>query len=155
MGSTRRARAGSTSTAARSASSPGPAASGGLLEAKAIIQVGPPTTTCAALAESNAIPLSRVDEVLGSVGAGRKVAPRSGPGKFALGMGQRLGSLPPCSVTPDGPALRRAGQRLGPEGIRGSAPFALTGGATSDSYRVVRNRARLPAPISTFNRTWR
>jgi ABC-2 type transport system ATP-binding protein len=62
---------------------------GALLDAKAVHPSRTAYHYLLALAQSNAIPTSRVDEVLGLVGmegvAGKRV------GSFSLGMGQRLG----------------------------------------------------------------
>jgi len=62
---------------------------GALLEAKAFHPGRTARAHLAALAASNAIASSRVDEVLGMVGLAG--AARKRAGKFSLGMGQRLG----------------------------------------------------------------
>jgi len=62
---------------------------GALLEAKAFHPGRTARAHLAALAASNAIAASRVDEVLGMVGLAG--AARKRAGKFSLGMGQRLG----------------------------------------------------------------
>ena len=62
---------------------------GALLEAKAFHPGRTARSHLAALAASNAIAASRVDEVLGMVGLAG--AARKRAGKFSLGMGQRLG----------------------------------------------------------------
>jgi ABC-2 type transport system ATP-binding protein len=88
---------------------------GALIDAKAIHPSRTAYHHLLALAQSNAIPISRVDEVLGLVGmeavAGKRV------GGFSLGMGQRLGIA--CALLGDPPVLMfdEPLNGLDPEGI--------------------------------------
>ena len=70
---------------------------GALLEAKAFHPVRSARAHLRALAASNAIPRSRVEEVLGIVGLAG--AARRRAGKFSLGMAQRLGIAAALRVT--------------------------------------------------------
>ena len=89
---------------------------GALLEAKAYHPGRTARAHLTALAASNAIPRSRVDEVLGLVGlsgaAGRRV------GKFSLGMGQRLGIATALLGDPGVLLLDEPVNGLDPQGIR-------------------------------------
>jgi hypothetical protein len=71
---------------------------GALLEAKAFHPGRPARAHLAALAASNHIPAARVDKVLELTGIA--AVGRRRPGKFSLGMAQRLASPPRCSATP-------------------------------------------------------
>jgi len=89
---------------------------GALLEAKAFHPGRSARAHLAALAASNDIPRSRVDEVLGIVGltgAGRRRA-----GKFSLGMAQRLGIAAALLGDPGVLLLDEPVNGLDPEGIR-------------------------------------
>ncbi len=72
-------------------------------------------TTLLALAQSNGIPASRVDEVLGIVGLSEVAAKRSGG--FSLGMGQRLGIATALLGDPATLILDEPVNGLDPEGI--------------------------------------
>ena len=89
---------------------------GALLEAKAIHPGRSAYNHLRALAESNAIPLSRVDEVLGVVGLEKVAKKRAG--KFSLGMGQRLGIAAALLGDPDVLLFDEPVNGLAPEGIR-------------------------------------
>ena len=89
---------------------------GALLEAKAIHPGRSAYNHLRALAESNAIPLSRVDEVLGVVGLEKVAKKRAG--KFSLGMGQRLGIAAALLGDPDVLLFDEPVNGLDPEGIR-------------------------------------
>jgi ABC-2 type transport system ATP-binding protein len=89
---------------------------GALLEAKVFHPGRSARSHLAALAASNDIPRSRVDEVLGIVGltdaAGRRA------GKFSLGMAQRLGIAAALLGDPGVLLLDEPVNGLDPEGIR-------------------------------------
>src|SRR6202035_3023874 len=89
---------------------------GALLEAKMFHPGRSSRSHLAALAASNYIPRSRVDEVLGMVGltdaAGRRA------GKFSLGMAQRLGIAAALLGDPGVLLLDEPANGLDPEGIR-------------------------------------
>jgi ABC-2 type transport system ATP-binding protein len=89
---------------------------GALLEASAFHPGRSARAHLAALAASNSIPLSRVDEVLAMVGlhsaAGRPA------GKFSLGMAQRLGIAAALLGDPGVLLLDEPVNGLDPEGIR-------------------------------------
>ncbi len=89
---------------------------GALLEAKVFHPGRSARSHLAALAASNDIPRSRVDEVLGMVGltdaAGRRA------GKFSLGMAQRLGIAAALLGDPGVLLLDEPVNGLDPEGIR-------------------------------------
>ncbi len=70
----------------------------------------------AALAASNSIPFSRVDEVLGQVGLASAAGRRAG--KFSLGMAQRLGIAAALLGDPGVLLLDEPVNGLDPEGIR-------------------------------------
>ena len=89
---------------------------GALLEAKAFHPGRSARAHLAALAASNAVPPSRVDEVLelvGLAGAARRRA-----GRFSLGMSQRLGIAAALLGDPGVLLLDEPGNGLDPEGIR-------------------------------------
>jgi ABC-2 type transport system ATP-binding protein len=101
----------------RYADSPAPLREvGALLEARALHPGRSARDHLRWLAVSNAIPVSRVDEVLGLVGleavAGKRV------GKFSLGMGQRLGIAVALLGDPPVVVLDEPVNGLDPEGIR-------------------------------------
>ena len=89
---------------------------GALLEAKAFHPGRSARSHLAALAASNAIPGSRVDEVLGMVGLAG--AARRRAGKFSLGMAQRLGVAAALLGDPGVLLLDEPVNGLDPEGIR-------------------------------------
>ena len=87
-----------------------------MLEAKAFHPGRSARAHLAALAASNAVPPSRVDEVLelvGLAGAARRRA-----GRFSLGMSQRLGIAAALLGDPGVLLLDEPGNGLDPEGIR-------------------------------------
>jgi ABC-2 type transport system ATP-binding protein len=89
---------------------------GSMLDARSFQPGRSARSHLAALAASNAIPSSRVDEVLGLVGlqdAGRRRA-----GKFSLGMAQRLGVATALLGDPGVLLLDEPVNGLDPEGIR-------------------------------------
>jgi len=89
---------------------------GALLEAKAFHPGRSARAHLAALAASNAIPRTRVDEVLGIVGL--ESAARRRAGKFSLGMAQRLGIAAALLGDPRILLLDEPVNGLDPEGIR-------------------------------------
>ena len=89
---------------------------GALLEAKAFHPGRSARAHLAALAASNDIPRSRVDEVLGIVGL--EGAARRRAGKFSLGMAQRLGIAAALLGDPGVLLLDEPVNGLDPEGIR-------------------------------------
>ena len=89
---------------------------GALLEAKAFHPGRSARSHLATLAASNAIPQSRVDEVLGLVGLAG--AARRRAGKFSLGMAQRLGVAAALLGDPGVLLLDEPVNGLDPEGIR-------------------------------------
>jgi ABC-2 type transport system ATP-binding protein len=89
---------------------------GALLEAKAFHPGRSARAHLAALAASNAIPRTRVDEVLGMVGL--ETAARRRAGKFSLGMAQRLGIAAALLGDPRILLLDEPVNGLDPEGIR-------------------------------------
>jgi ABC-2 type transport system ATP-binding protein len=89
---------------------------GALLEAKAFHPGRSARAHLRALAASNAIPRSRVEEVLGIVGLAG-AAPRRA-GKFSLGMAQRLGIAAALLGDPGVLLLDEPVNGLDPEGIR-------------------------------------
>ena len=89
---------------------------GALLEAKAFHPGRTARAHLAALAASNAIAASRVDEVLGMVGLAG--AARKRAGKFSLGMGQRLGIAAALLGDPPVLLLDEPVNGLDPAGIR-------------------------------------
>ncbi len=89
---------------------------GALLEAKAFHPGRSARSHLATLAASNAIPRSRVDEVLGMVGLAG--AARRRAGKFSLGMAQRLGVAAALLGDPAVLLLDEPVNGLDPEGIR-------------------------------------
>ncbi len=89
---------------------------GALLEAKAFHPGRSARAHLAALAASNAIPRTRVDEVLGIVGL--EAVARRRAGKFSLGMTQRLGIAAALLGAPRILLLDEPVNGLDPEGIR-------------------------------------
>jgi ABC-2 type transport system ATP-binding protein len=89
---------------------------GALLEAKAFHPGRSVRAHLAALAASNAIPASRVDDVLGLVGLAG--AARRAAGKLSLGMGQRLGIAAALLGDPQVLLFDEPVNGLDPEGIR-------------------------------------
>jgi len=89
---------------------------GTLLEAKAFHPGRSARSHLAALAASNAIPRSRVDEVLDMVGLTSAAGRRAG--KFSLGMGQRLGVAAALLGDPAVLLLDEPVNGLDPEGVR-------------------------------------
>jgi ABC-2 type transport system ATP-binding protein len=89
---------------------------GSLLEAKAFHPGRSARAHLAALAASNNIPRSRVDEVLGVVGLSS--AARKRAGTFSLGMAQRLGLAAALLGDPGVLLLDEPVNGLDPEGIR-------------------------------------
>jgi ABC-2 type transport system ATP-binding protein len=89
---------------------------GALLEAKAFHPGRSARAHLAALAASNDIPRSRVDEVLGIVGL--TGAARRRAGEFSLGMAQRLGLAAALLGDPGVLLLDEPVNGLDPEGIR-------------------------------------
>jgi ABC-2 type transport system ATP-binding protein len=89
---------------------------GALLEAKAFHPGRSAHAHLAALAASNEIPRSRVEEVLGIVGL--EGAARRRAGKFSLGMAQRLGIAAALHGDPGVLLLDEPVNGLDPEGIR-------------------------------------
>jgi ABC-2 type transport system ATP-binding protein len=73
---------------------------GSMLEARSFHPGRSARSHLGALAASNAIPRARVDEVLGIVGLAAAADRR--PGKFSLGMAQRLGDEPVNGLDPEG-----------------------------------------------------
>jgi ABC-2 type transport system ATP-binding protein len=86
-----------------------------LLEAKAFHPTRTPRNHLKILATAGNVPLSRVDEVLDIVGL-QGVAKKK-PGKFSLGMSQRLGIAAAILAKPKYLLLDEPGNGLDPEGI--------------------------------------
>jgi ABC-2 type transport system ATP-binding protein len=89
---------------------------GALLEAKAVHPGRSARAHLAALAVSNDIPRSRVEEVLGTVGLAEVAGRRAG--KLSLGMAQRLGIAAALLGDPEVLLLDEPVNGLDPEGIR-------------------------------------
>jgi ABC-2 type transport system ATP-binding protein len=89
---------------------------GALLEGKAFHPGRSARNHLATLAASNAIPLTRVDEVLEVVGLASAAGRRAG--KFSLGMGQRLGVAAALLGDPAVLLLDEPVNGLDPEGVR-------------------------------------
>ena len=89
---------------------------GALLEAKAFHPGRSARAHLAALAASNGVPRSRVDEVLGITGLAAAAGRRAG--KFSLGMAQRLGIAAALLGDPGVLLLDEPVNGLDPEGIR-------------------------------------
>src|ERR1700734_2269324 len=100
---------------------------GALLEARGFPPGRPARAHLAALAASNSIPASRVDTVLAQTGLTEVAGKR--PGKFSLGMAQRLGIATALLGDPGGLLLDEPVNGLDPGGIPG-----------------VRNLLKKPAP---------
>jgi ABC-2 type transport system ATP-binding protein len=88
---------------------------GALLEAKPFHPTRHARNHLRMLAASNRIPDSRVDEVMGLVGLGSVAKGR--PGKFSLGMGQRLGLAAALLGDPGTLILDEPSNGLDPQGI--------------------------------------
>lgn len=88
---------------------------GVLLEAKAFHPTRSARNHLKVLAVAGDIPLSRVDEVLDIVGL--KSEAKKGPGKFSLGMSQRLGLAAALLAQPKYLLLDEPANGLDPEGI--------------------------------------
>lgn len=86
-----------------------------LLEAKAFHPTRSARNHLKILATEGNIPLSRVDEVLETVGL--KSEAKKGPGKFSLGMSQRLGLAAALLAEPKYLLLDEPANGLDPEGI--------------------------------------
>ena len=86
-----------------------------LLEAKAFHPTRSAQNHLRVLAEAGDIPLDRVDEVLDVVGL--KEVAKKGPGKFSLGMSQRLGIAAAILGKPKYLLLDEPANGLDPEGI--------------------------------------
>ncbi len=139
---------------------------GVVLDAKAVHPTRTARNHLLMLATSNGIPTARVDEVLGYVGL-TDVA-RKRPGKFSLGMGQRLGLAAAMLGDPDVLILDEPANGLDPQGIRWLrdflAAFAARGRSVfvsshllnemalmADSLVVVgRGRLLANGPVNTF-----
>ena len=91
---------------------------GALLETRAVHPGRSARAHLRALAASNAIPRSRVEEVLGLVGLADVAGRRAG--RFSLGMGQRLGVAAALLGDPEVLLLDEPVNGLDPEGIRWS-----------------------------------
>jgi ABC-2 type transport system ATP-binding protein len=89
---------------------------GALLEARTFHPGRSARAHLSALAASNGIPRSRVEEVLGLVGLADAASRRAG--KFSLGMGQRLGIAAALLGDPGVLLLDEPVNGLDPEGIR-------------------------------------
>jgi ABC-2 type transport system ATP-binding protein len=89
---------------------------GALLEARGFHPGRPARAHLAALAASNGIPAARVDVVLAQAGLGDVAGRR--PGKFSLGMAQRLGIATALLGDPRVLLLDEPVNGLDPEGIR-------------------------------------
>lgn len=99
------------------ADSPAPLSEVGvLLEAKAVHGGRSASAHLRALAQTNGIPRSRVEQLIEMVGL-REVASRR-VGNFSLGMGQRLGIAAALLGDPDAIVLDEPVNGLDPEGIR-------------------------------------
>ncbi len=88
---------------------------GVLLEAKAFHPTRSARNHLKILSTEGGIPLSRVDEVLDIVGL--KAEAKKGPGKFSLGMSQRLGLAAALLAQPKYLILDEPANGLDPEGI--------------------------------------
>lgn len=89
---------------------------GALLDAKAVHPGHTARTHLTAMARSNGIPVSRVDEVIATVGLGEVARKRAG--KFSLGMGQRLGIAGALLGDPEIVMFDEPVNGLDPDGVR-------------------------------------
>ena len=89
---------------------------GALLDAKALHPRRTARNHLIAMARSNGLPVSRVDEVLSAVGL--DTVTRKGAGQFSLGMGQRLGIAGALLGDPEVLMFDEPVNGLDPDGVR-------------------------------------
>ncbi len=116
-----------------------------LLEAKAFHPTRSARNHLSILAEAGGIPMSRVDEVLDIVGL--KDVAKKGPGKFSLGMSQRLGIAAAILGKPKYLILDEPANGLDPEGIawlrRFIKEYAAEGNAVLVSSHLLSEMAQM------------